>query len=68
MKSEEMEKTAKLRDPDLVVPPEATQQLAGIVDAPHDPTAARVNIARAVEALKQRRAQQRARRASTAHS
>jgi len=63
-----VEKTAKLREPDLVLPPEATQRLAGIVDAPHDPTAARVNIARAVEALKQRRAQLRARKSASARS
>ncbi|MFI5281740.1 MAG: hypothetical protein ACHQ0J_01255 [Candidatus Dormibacterales bacterium] len=63
-----MEKTAKLREPDLVLPPEATQRLAGIVEAPHDRTAAKVNIARAVEALKQRRARLRARKPTTAHS
>jgi hypothetical protein len=63
-----MEKTAKLREPDLVVPPEATQQLAGIVDAPHDPTASKVNIARAVDALRQRRARLRGRKSATAHT
>lgn len=62
-----MEKTAKLREPDLVVPPEAVQQLAEIVNAPHDPTASKVNIARAVEALKRRRANLRGRK-SAAHS
>jgi len=63
-----VEKTAKLREPDLVMPPEATQRLAGIVNAPHDQTAAKVNIARAVEALKQRRAQRRTRKTATAQS
>jgi hypothetical protein len=62
-----MEKTAKLREPDLVVPPEATQRLAEIVNAPHDPSAAKVNIARAVEALKRRRADLRGRKPA-AHS
>jgi hypothetical protein len=62
-----MEKTAKLREPDLVVPAEAIQQLAEIVNAPHDPSAAKVNIARAVEALKRRRADLRGRK-SSAHS
>jgi hypothetical protein len=62
-----MEKTAKLREPDLVVPPEAVQHLAEIVNAPHDPTAAKVNIARAVEALKRRRSDLRGRK-SAAHS
>ena len=51
-----MEKTAKLRDPDLELPAEATKRLTEIANAAHDPSAAKVNVARAVEALTQRRA------------
>lgn len=51
-----MEKTAKLREPNLELSKDATERLTKIAKRPNDPSAAKVNVARAVEAFRQRKA------------
>jgi len=62
-----VEKTAKLREPNLELPADATQRLTRIANDPHDASAAKVNIARAIETLRQRRAAMRQRRQAAQH-
>lgn len=46
----------RLREPNLEASPEATRRLVEMANAPHDPAAAKVNLARAEDALRNRRA------------
>src|SRR5437868_4035532 len=60
--SQNMEKVAKLSMANLDLSEEATRRVADMVNAPHDPTAAKVNLARAVESLRRRKAAVRAKK------
>jgi hypothetical protein len=51
-----MEKVAKLRMANLELSEEGTGRVADMVNAKHDATAAEVNLARAVESLRRRKA------------
>jgi len=61
-KNKVMEKVAKLRMADLELSEDATQRVADMVNARHDPAAARVNLARAEESLRRRRAAARSKK------
>lgn len=62
-----MEKTAKVREPNLELSGAATERLTALANRAHDPAAAKVNTSRAVEALRQRKAAVRQRKAAAQH-